>query len=60
MAKTKSQPLSRPPLERMMRFHNLIQESSFPNCTKAQRKDDLAASGAGKIVLESHPHHAII
>ena len=34
MAKTKSQPLSRPPLERMMRFHNLIQEASFPNCTK--------------------------
>ena len=34
MAKTKSQPLSRPPLERMMRFHNLIKEESFPNCTK--------------------------
>jgi proteasome accessory factor B len=33
MAKTKSQPLSRPPLERMMRFHNLIHEAAFPNCT---------------------------
>lgn len=33
-SKTRSQPLSRPPLERMMRFHNLIQEASFPNCTK--------------------------
>ena len=34
MAKTTPQPLSRPPLERMMRFHNLLQEASFPNCTK--------------------------
>ena len=38
MAKTKSQPLSRPPLERMMRFHNLIQEASFPNCTKLAKE----------------------
>ena len=34
MAKSKSQPLSRPPLERMMRFHNLLKEESFPNCSK--------------------------
>ena len=34
MAKSNLQPFSRPPLERMMRFHNLIKEESFPNCTK--------------------------
>ena len=34
MPKIKPQILSRPPLERMMRFHNLIKEDSFPNCTK--------------------------
>ncbi len=34
MAKSISQPFSRPPLERMMRFHNLIKEESFPNCSK--------------------------
>ena len=34
MAKTKSQALTRPMWERMMRFHNLINEKSFPNCSK--------------------------
>ena len=34
MAKSKQQALVRPPWERMMRFHNLIQGKSFPNCTK--------------------------
>ena len=33
MAKTTSPPLSRPPMERMLRFHSLIKEASFPNCT---------------------------
>ncbi len=34
MAKTKNQAFSRPPWERMMRFHNLMREEAFPNCTK--------------------------
>jgi proteasome accessory factor B len=34
MAKNQNQSFSRPPWERMMRFHNLIQEESFPNCSK--------------------------
>jgi predicted DNA-binding transcriptional regulator YafY len=32
MAKTKPQAVTRPPWERMMRFHQLVQEESFPNC----------------------------
>jgi len=38
MAKTKSPLLSRPPLERMLHFHNLIKEESFPNCTKLAKE----------------------
>ena len=38
MAKTKSQLLSRPPLERMMHFHNLIKQESFPNCSKLAKE----------------------
>jgi predicted DNA-binding transcriptional regulator YafY len=34
MAEIKHQSFSRPPWERMMRFHNLIKENSFPNCTR--------------------------
>jgi len=34
MAKIKYQAFSRPPWERMMRFHNLVQEKSFPNCSR--------------------------
>jgi len=34
MAKIQNQAFSRPPWERMMRFHNLIKEESFPNCTR--------------------------
>ena len=32
MAKSKPQAVTRPPWERMMRFHKLVQEESFPNC----------------------------
>jgi len=38
MDKTKQQSFSRPPWERMMRFHNLIKEESFPNCTKLAKE----------------------
>jgi len=38
MAKKQSQALSRPPLERMMRFHHLISEETFPNCTKLAKE----------------------
>ena len=41
MAKSKSQPLSRPPLERMMHFHNLIKEEAFPNCTRFAKEFDV-------------------
>lgn len=34
MAKSKTRAFSRPPWERMMRFHNLLRENSFPNCTQ--------------------------
>ncbi len=37
-AKSKSQPQSRPPLERMIRFHNLIQEATYPNCTRLAKE----------------------
>jgi proteasome accessory factor B len=38
MAKIKPQALNRPPWERMMRFHNLIQGESFPNCSKLAKE----------------------
>ena len=38
MAKIQNQAFSRPPWERMMRFHNLIKEESFPNCSKLAKE----------------------
>ena len=37
MAKAKEQ-FSRPPLERIFEFHNLIQAGKYPNCTTLARK----------------------
>jgi len=42
MAKTKQLAYSRPPWERMMRFHNLIREKSFPNCSKLAKEFEVA------------------
>ena len=42
MAKTKSLAFSRPPWERMMRFHNLIKEETFPNCTKVAKEFEVS------------------
>jgi proteasome accessory factor B len=42
MAKTKSQSFSRPPWERMMRFHNLTKEKSYPNCNKVAREFEVS------------------
>ena len=33
MPKVQSQALIRPPWERMMRFHNLVRNGEFPNCS---------------------------
>ena len=41
MAKTKSQLLSRPPLERMMRFHNLLNENCYPNCSRLAKEFEM-------------------
>ena len=38
MAQIKLQAFSRPPWERMMRLHALIQDKSFPNCSKLARE----------------------
>ena len=38
MPQTAPQPTSRPPWERMMHFHNLIKEDSFPNCTRLAKE----------------------
>ena len=38
MAKIQPQAFSRPPWERMMRFHNLIKEESFPNCSRLAKE----------------------
>ena len=42
MSKNQNQSLSRPPWERMMRFHNLIQEESFPNCSKLAKEFEVS------------------
>jgi predicted DNA-binding transcriptional regulator YafY len=42
MAKIKSQALSRPPWERMMRFHNLMQDESYPNCSRLAKEFEVA------------------
>ncbi len=42
MAKTKTLALNRPPWERMMRFHNLIKEESFPNCSRLAKEFEVA------------------
>ena len=38
MAKNQLQAFSRPPWGRMMRFHDLIQEKSFPNCSTVAKE----------------------
>ena len=38
MAQTNPHTFSRPPWERMMRFHNLLKDESFPNCTRLARE----------------------
>ena len=38
MGKAKKLPLSRPPLERIFEFHNLIQAGKYPNCFTLARK----------------------
>jgi proteasome accessory factor B len=42
MAKIQNQAFSRPPWERMMRFHNLMKEESFPNCSKLAREFEVS------------------
>ena len=42
MAKSKTQAFSRPPWERMMRFHNLIKEKSYPNCNKVAKEFEVS------------------
>ena len=42
MAKSKTQAYSRPPWERMMRFHNLIQEQTYPNCAKVAKEFEVS------------------
>ncbi|MEI6074622.1 MAG: WYL domain-containing protein [Verrucomicrobiota bacterium] len=38
MAKNVSQPFCRPPMERIIRFHNLIREAAYPNCSTLARE----------------------
>ena len=38
MGKVNHQPLSRPPVERIFQFHNLIQAGKYPNCSTLARK----------------------
>jgi len=42
MPKTKPQSYNRPPWERMMRFHNLIQDDTFPNCTQVSKEFEVS------------------
>ena len=42
MAKCKTQAFSRPPWERMMRFHHLIKEKSYPNCNKVAKEFEVS------------------
>lgn len=42
MAKSKSQAFSRPPWERMMRFHHLIKAQTFPNCTQVAKEFEVS------------------
>jgi proteasome accessory factor B len=42
MAKSKTQAHSRPPWERMMRFHNLIKEQAYPNCNQVAREFEVS------------------
>ena len=42
MANSKTQAYSRPPWERMMRFHNLIKEQAYPNCTKVAKEFEVS------------------
>lgn len=42
MAKSKTQAFSRPPWERMMRFHNLIKAKSYPNCNKVAKEFEVS------------------
>ena len=42
MAKSKTLAFSRPPWERMMRFHNLIKEESFPNCNRVAKEFEVS------------------
>jgi len=42
MAKSKTQAFSRPPWERMMRFHHLIKEKSYPNCNQVAKEFEVS------------------
>jgi proteasome accessory factor B len=42
MAKSKTQAYSRPPWERMMRFHNLIKEQAYPNCNQVAKEFEVS------------------
>ena len=42
MPKTKSQSFSRPPWERMMRFHDLIKEKAYPNCNHVAKEFEVS------------------
>ena len=42
MAKAGSKAVNRPPWERMMRFHNLIKEDAFPNCSRIAREFEVS------------------
>jgi proteasome accessory factor B len=42
MAKPAKMLLSRPPLERMMRFHDLLKDKSYPNCTTISKEFEVA------------------
>ena len=42
MANTKPQSFSRPPMERMMRFHDLIKEKAYPNCNHVAKEFEVS------------------
>ena len=42
MAKSKSQSLSRPPMERMMRFHDLLKAQAYPNCNQVAKEFEVS------------------
>ena len=42
MAKTKPELRSRPPLQRMLRFHQLLQDREYPNCSRMAREFEVS------------------